>query len=719
MPNPIQPTPENKPSSAAAGQSPATEAAEDTKRPGDSVPVAKATSTKLPTNFGRYQVEKLLGKGAMGAVYLARDTQLGRHVALKISKFSGSGAAKLLQRLKTEAQAAAQIDHPSVCPVYDSGDIDGTAYIAMQYIEGESFRDHIQNQARTPAEVVNLILHLAEGLAEAHSKNIYHRDLKPENIKLNRRGIPVIMDFGLAKLAATVSSDAGKTQSGTILGSPAYMSPEQAGGKVDEIDHRSDLYSLGIMLFEMLTGQWPFTGATLQVMGQKSILDPPSPLTIKPDLNPDLADVCHKLIAKKREDRYQTAVEAIAALKAINLGSGPPGAGGSISTEQSPSPIASSLPASEHEDAFSTMIARKRQEAKRESAAAKFAGKTRQIKQSVVVWWRRKPRGVKWIGLAALLLIAGMTGFWAGRLLSFKHEAGPRVRGDDKANSIADDGTEDVDEMLDDDLSTDAAVEEQIVKSVIPDKGPPNRDERGNRYSTPAADAGAISGKQMAKNDREVPDDRSASPPVAENAVASEMKKTESPPATADAAERGGFPDAVQQAEKTLIKGFEREINELDKASRTDASAIMQREKEAFQNTGAVPWSSRMRKYTEQFIKDLRLAGVRRLIACGEFEDDRAIRKTNVFARNATVKITVRLYSDGTYVKTPGDPNETSSRWSAAFTKSPLDVTFSKTVGKKTATEHWTFDTDGQEFDVSTVYGKSKKLKGKILPLAE
>src|SRR5258708_5440584 len=171
-------------------------AARETKRPTDSVPMATGDFTKLPMRFGRYQVEKLLGKGAMGAVYLARDTQLERLVALKIPKLSASvkGSERLLKRLKTEAMAAAQIDHPSVCPVFDSGDIDGIPYIAMQYIEGETLKDHLKSQAKTPQEAVEIIRQLAEGLAEAHSRKIYHRDLKPENIKLNRRGVPVIMD---------------------------------------------------------------------------------------------------------------------------------------------------------------------------------------------------------------------------------------------------------------------------------------------------------------------------------------------------------------------------------------------------------------------------------------------------------------------------------------------------------------------------------------------
>jgi len=332
--------------------------------------MATGSFTQLPIRFGRYQVQKLLGKGAMGEVYLARDTQLERLVALKIPKLSAKGSEKLLKRLKTEAMAAAQIDHPCVCPVYDSGDIDGTPYIAMQYIEGETLKDHLKNQAKTPQEAVELIHQLAEGLAEAHSKKIYHRDLKPENIKLNRRGEPVIMDFGLAKLARRLTSDASLTQAGTTIGTPAYMSPEQANGDVKQIDHRSDIYALGVILYEMLTGQWPFMRGSIQVMGQKSVFAPPSPLTIKPELNPQLAAVCHKMIARQRMDRYQNAEEVIGALRGIDMGrkSAPVGV---AAPAQTPASGQREIPAFEQdEETLVSIIARKREQAAASSTPA-------------------------------------------------------------------------------------------------------------------------------------------------------------------------------------------------------------------------------------------------------------------------------------------------------------------------------------------------------------
>src|SRR5262245_15539992 len=151
MPAPSPPQPERRPP-AGSKSSPGPPAAQDTRRPTDSVPMPVARFAKLPVTFGRYQVDKLLGRGAMGAVYLARDTQLDRPVALKIPKVSVSGSSKLLQRLKTEARAAARIDHPNVCHVYDSGEVDGSPYIAMQYVEGPTLKEQLEKQPKGPRE---------------------------------------------------------------------------------------------------------------------------------------------------------------------------------------------------------------------------------------------------------------------------------------------------------------------------------------------------------------------------------------------------------------------------------------------------------------------------------------------------------------------------------------------------------------------------------------
>ena len=219
MPERRAPTPAEQRQHAAASR--------ETNRPTDSTPLVAGQFAKLPAAFGRYQVEKLLGRGAMGAVYLACDTQLDRLVALKIPKVAASGSKRLLLRLATEAKAAAKLDHASLCKVFDAGEVGGQCFIAMQYIEGETLKTQLEAKPKSVAEAVALIVQLAEGLSEAHALGIIHRDLKPENIMINRRGTPVIMDFGLAKFSG-INSNAVATQAGTILGSPAYMSPEQA-----------------------------------------------------------------------------------------------------------------------------------------------------------------------------------------------------------------------------------------------------------------------------------------------------------------------------------------------------------------------------------------------------------------------------------------------------------------------------------------------------------
>ena len=292
----------------------------ETARAADSVPIPVGPFATLPMRFGRYEVQKELGRGQMGAVYLALDTELDRRVALKVARTSASGSAKLLKRMEIEARSAAKVDHPQICKVYDTGEIDGIRFIALQYIEGENLKQYLKREGRKrePKEAVRLVLQMLHALEAAHDQGVIHRDLKPENVMLNKNNEPVIMDFGLAR-TTIASSNAGLTQ-GMIVGTAAYMSPEQAAGKAEGIDHRSDLYAVGVMLFEMLTGEWPFNGGAIEVIGKKCVQEPPSPLSINPKLNSQLAAVCHKMIAKQKGDRYVTCVEIITELERLASG---------------------------------------------------------------------------------------------------------------------------------------------------------------------------------------------------------------------------------------------------------------------------------------------------------------------------------------------------------------------------------------------------------------
>ncbi|MDB5338514.1 MAG: prkC 29 [Planctomycetaceae bacterium] len=382
-------------------------ASRETNRPADSTPAVAGPFVNLPAMFGRYQVEKLLGRGAMGAVYLATDTQLDRPVALKIPKVAASGSKKLLQRLETEAKAAAKLDHPSLCKVFDAGAVGEQCFIAMQYIEGETLKSQLEAKSKPVAEAVSLILQLADGLSEAHALGIIHRDLKPENIMINRRGTPVIMDFGLAKFS-TIGSNAAATQAGTILGSPAYMSPEQASGNSKEIDQRSDIYALGTILFEMLTGQWPFSGSAMQILGQKSLLDAPAVRTIQPDLPPQLAATCDKMLAKEPLDRYQDLAEVIADLNRIDLNRSP-----QTSVVRPPQPIRSPSEIGENavaEPADVRIVSIGKRLQSRPAPISRRTATTSWLQQ-LRGWWDGQTPAFKWTslgGAGALLVVLGV-----------------------------------------------------------------------------------------------------------------------------------------------------------------------------------------------------------------------------------------------------------------------------------------------------------------------
>jgi serine/threonine protein kinase len=275
--------------------------------------IAPDGDAPLPEQFGRYRIHKPLGQGGMGTVYLAQDTQLDRRVALKVPRFTAGDGPHVKERFFREARAAATIEHPNICPVYDVGEIAGTHYLAMAYIEGRSLADLLRGgKPMAERQAAALVRKLALALAEAHHRGIVHRDLKPSNIMINQRGEPVIMDFGLARQLN--QEESRLTQQGAILGTPAYMSPEQVEGDVDALGPGCDIYSLGVILYELLAGQVPFQGSMTSVLA-KVLTAQPRPLQeLRAGLNPVLEAVCAKAMAKDPADRYGSMRQFAAAL---------------------------------------------------------------------------------------------------------------------------------------------------------------------------------------------------------------------------------------------------------------------------------------------------------------------------------------------------------------------------------------------------------------------
>ncbi len=264
----------------------------------------ESESGELRGKFGRYRILRSLGQGAMGTVYLAHDTQLERQIALKTPQFTDDSERELLERFYREARLAATLRHPRICPVYDVGDIDGKHYITMAYIEGRPLSEFVNPASPQSVEQILIAVgKLAQALQEAHDHGIVHRDLKPANIMVDRQGEPVIMDFGLAQQMRP-SEDVRLTQTGMIIGSPAYMSPEQVEGETAKIGPASDQYGLGIILYELLTGRVPFEGSLASVMSQIVSIEPTPPSRLRPGLDRSIDAVCLKMLAKDPADRF-------------------------------------------------------------------------------------------------------------------------------------------------------------------------------------------------------------------------------------------------------------------------------------------------------------------------------------------------------------------------------------------------------------------------------
>ncbi len=273
-----------------------------------------------------YQVEELLGKGGMGVVYKARDTRLGRPVALKVLPPEFTRDEDRKARFLQEARAAARVTHPAIAQVYDVDEGPEGVFIAMELVEGKTVKSLIQGRELDLLGALEIAQQVGGGLQKAHEQGIVHRDIKPENIMVTADGHAKVLDFGLAKLLEPNAPEApegishmetlAKTQAGFVLGTLRYMSPEQARGQA--VDHRSDIFSLGVVLYEMVTGQLPFSGSTALDTLHAIAFEETRPMTaLRPNLPPSLQRVVTRCLRKRAQDRYPDAKELVGDLKTV------------------------------------------------------------------------------------------------------------------------------------------------------------------------------------------------------------------------------------------------------------------------------------------------------------------------------------------------------------------------------------------------------------------
>src|SRR5437667_2573295 len=289
-------------------------------------------SLSAGTKLGRYEIRSQLGAGGMGEVYLAEDTRLHRNVALKILPAEVATQRDRMERFVREAKSAAALNHPNIAHIYEIGEHDGVNFIAMEFIDGQTLREMIHGQQTALTKLLRHLQHVADGLAKAHAAGIVHRDLKPDNVMITHDGHAKILDFGLAKLiepqqSSSTSGGASEQATailqqhstpGVVLGTVGYMSPEQAQGKTKEVDHRSDIFSFGCILYEALTGRKAFAGKDPIDTLNKIIREQCAPIT---DFRPDTPNHPHRIVrrclAKDPEDRYQTIKDVAIELREL------------------------------------------------------------------------------------------------------------------------------------------------------------------------------------------------------------------------------------------------------------------------------------------------------------------------------------------------------------------------------------------------------------------
>jgi len=261
----------------------------------------------------RYEILDVVGQGGMSTVYKAKDAVLGRHVAVKVLHRQYSQDHEFLTRFKREARSAASLIHPNIVTVYDTGEEDGTHYIILEYIEGQQVKELIRERGPLPVEMaLDIAKQAGQALSYAHRREVVHRDIKPHNLMLSKDGRVLVTDFGIAK----ARSQPGITQDGTVLGTVHYIAPEQARGEIS--DAQSDIYALGICLYEMITGLQPFRGDNPVEVALKHVRDELPPMTRHGEpVDPRVEQIVTRATAKEKADRYTTADQFVEALSAM------------------------------------------------------------------------------------------------------------------------------------------------------------------------------------------------------------------------------------------------------------------------------------------------------------------------------------------------------------------------------------------------------------------
>jgi serine/threonine protein kinase len=270
------------------------------------------------TNVGPYEMKVLLGAGGMGQVYRARDPRLDREVAIKVLTDALSKEPGYLERFRREARAVAKLNHPNIVQVYDFGEQGDLTYLVMPLMTGGTLRDYLAHRRILPlSEALSIMEQVGGALQYAHERGLVHRDVKPANILMSAEGRALLSDFGIVRLVQPGDTSATLTRKGAFVGSPEYAAPEMVVG--DAVDHRADIYALGVMLFQMLTGQLPFIGSTpVALMMMHAQQQPPKPRSLNADIPPAVEAVMLKALAKQPAERYQTMAEFLAALRAAS-----------------------------------------------------------------------------------------------------------------------------------------------------------------------------------------------------------------------------------------------------------------------------------------------------------------------------------------------------------------------------------------------------------------